>query len=215
MDIIVKKFSVKESKTMKHIYIKGKNNRVFFLFHGTGGNEHDLISIAQMIDPDAHLIGVRGNVSEHGMNRFFKRLAEGVFDEEDLINRTHELKAFMDDTKTMYVLNNHKVIGLGYSNGANILGSLLFHYRDVINHAILFHPMVPLKSIELPDLSNHHIFIGAATNDQLVYLSETEKLKNMFVNAHADVLLHLTQAGHRLTIEEIKASKDWYRHKVI
>jgi len=148
---------------MKHIYKDNSSKSTFLLLHGTGGDEHDLLSLAQYINPSYNVLSVRGEVQEHGMNRFFKRLAEGIFDEEDLVFRTQQLRGFVNLKAIEYGFDCSKVISLGYSNGANIAASILFHYQDAFEKAILLHPMVPLRK-ELPDLSNVSIFIGAGKN---------------------------------------------------
>ena len=148
--------------TMKHIYKAGvqPDAPTLLLLHGTGGTENDLIGLAEMIAPGASILGVRGNVSENGMPRFFRRLAEGVFD-EDLIARTAELGAFIDAAAVEYGFDRSNVYALGYSNGANIAASLMFHHADVFKGAILHHPMVPLRGLTLPDLKGLPVFIGA------------------------------------------------------
>jgi len=132
---------------MRHIFQKGNDlsKPTLLLLHGTGGTEHDLLPIAEIIDPNASVLSVRGNVSENGMPRFFKRLAEGVFDEKDLIFRTKELYDFLDEAAEKYALDRANMYAIGYSNGANIAASLLFHYKDVLKGAILHHPMVPRR----------------------------------------------------------------------
>ncbi len=95
---------------MKHVFEQGTSENVLLLLHGTGGNEHDLLSLGRFIDPNASLLGVRGSVSENGMPRFFKRLKEGVFDEKDLIERTEELKNFIDEAAQMYGFSRENVI---------------------------------------------------------------------------------------------------------
>lgn len=196
---------------MKHIFKKGDNHRTLLLFHGTGGSEKDLIPISEMIDPNANILSIRGDVLENGMSRFFKRIAEGIFDEQDLIKRTHDLKNFIDEAIQTYALDKDKLIGFGYSNGANILGSLLFHYPDVINYAILSHPMVPLRKIELPDLKNTHVFIGAGYDDPIIVQDETIELINIFKGAHATVTSLYTDYGHRFSEPELKGIIDWYQ----
>src|SRR5690625_2441372 len=109
------------------------------LLHGTGGTEKDLIPLAEEIDSTASVLSVRGNVLEQGMPRFFRRLAEGVFDEEDLLFRTKELNQFIDQMPEKHEFNRRNVVAIGYSNGANIASSLLFHYQDALKGAILLH----------------------------------------------------------------------------
>ena len=196
---------------MKHIFKKGENDRTLILFHGTGGSEKDLIPIAEMIDPKANILSVRGDVLENGMPRFFKRISEGVFDEEDLIERTHHLKAFIDEAIQTYNFNINKAIGFGYSNGANIIGSLLFHYPDLIKYAILSHPMVPFKDMKPTGLDDTHIFIGAGYEDPLIDIDETKTLINLFKNANANVKEVFTDYGHRFSEPELKGIINWYQ----
>ncbi|GGI16249.1 alpha/beta hydrolase [Gottfriedia solisilvae] len=197
---------------MKHIFIKGTNpsKPTFLLLHGTGGNEHDLLPIAGMIDDEASILSVRGNVSENGMPRFFKRLAEGVFDEEDLVFRTKELKEFIDQASTDYDFNPNHVIAIGYSNGANIAGSLLFHYEDALKGAMLLHPMVPIRNLDLPEMKNISVFIGAGKNDPICLPQETEELASLLQGAGATVETHWENNGHSLTRTEIEKAAEWY-----
>lgn len=180
----------------------------FLLLHGTGGDEHDLVPLAHIIDPTFNILSVRGDVSERGMNRFFKRLSEGVFDEEDLIYRTHQLKAFIDQASIDYGFDRSQVIALGYSNGANIAASLLFHYEDALNKALLFHPVVPLRKA-LPDLKQVSVFISAGKNDPLCNPLISQALADLLTDAHASVSLHWENGGHQLTEAEIYAAKTW------
>ncbi|MGM7722429.1 alpha/beta hydrolase [Metabacillus sp. Hm71] len=197
---------------MKHIFIEGKNKNAptLLLLHGTGGNERDLLPIAEMIDHDASVLGVRGNVLENGMPRFFRRLAEGVFDKEDLIFRTKELNEFLSEMAEQYQFNRNNVVAIGYSNGANIAASLMYHYKNALNGAILLHAMVPRRGIEVPDLANTPVFIGAGTNDPLIPQAETKELANVLRQANAAVTEHWGNAGHQLTREEIEKAKEWY-----
>ncbi|WP_339146347.1 MULTISPECIES: alpha/beta hydrolase [unclassified Sutcliffiella] len=194
---------------MKHIFNKG-SERVLLLLHGTGGTEQDLLPLAEMLDPEASVLSVRGNVTENGMPRYFRRLSEGVFDEEDLIFRTKELHDFLDEASEKYHFNRENVIAVGYSNGANIAGSLLFHYEKALKAAILYHPMVPRRGMELPDLSTTPVFIGAGKNDPICPASETEELSNLLEAAGSKVEIHWEFQGHQLTHTEVQASKKWY-----
>ncbi|CAM3880463.1 alpha/beta hydrolase [Mesobacillus thioparans] len=197
---------------MKHIFNKGKvsTKPTLLMLHGTGGNELDLLPLAGMIDDEASVLSVRGNVLENGMPRFFKRLAEGVFDEEDLIFRTKELNEFLDEAAEKYGFDRNNVIAVGYSNGANIAASLMFHYQNALKGAILHHPMVPRRGIELPDLTGTPVFIAAGTNDPICPPSESEELKSLLEKAGADVELHWENRGHQLTREEVEAAAQWY-----
>jgi phospholipase/carboxylesterase len=198
---------------MKHIFNKGKDSAkpTFLMLHGTGGNELDLLPLAGMIDDEASVLSVRGNVLENGMPRFFRRLAEGVFDEEDLIFRTKELNEFLDEAAVKYDFDRENIIAIGYSNGANIAASLLFHYQNALKGAILHHPMVPRHGIELPDLTGKHVFIAAGTNDPICPSTESEELQSLLEKANANVSLHWEHRGHQLTREEVEAAADWYR----
>ncbi|SEP65142.1 alpha/beta hydrolase [Piscibacillus halophilus] len=195
---------------MKHIFREGQNEKTLLLLHGTGGNEEDLLPLADMIDPEANILSVRGNVNENGMNRFFRRVAEGVFDEEDLIKRTKELNDFLDEKSQEYGFDRDQVYAVGYSNGANIAGSLLYHYQDTLKGAMLFHPMVPRRGIHLPNHSNLNVFIGAGKNDPICPASEAEELKTSLEKSGISVDLHWTNMGHQLTRDEVEAAKDWY-----
>ncbi|MGV3465901.1 MAG: alpha/beta hydrolase [Heyndrickxia sp.] len=197
---------------MKHFFQKGKDlsKPTLLLLHGTGGNELDLLPVAGRIDDEASILSVRGNVLENGMPRFFRRLSEGVFDEEDLIFRTKELNEFLDDAAEKYLFDRNNIFAIGYSNGANIAASLLFHYQNALKGAILHHPMVPRRGIELPDLTGKNVFIAAGTNDPICSPAESEELLSILENAHASVELHLENRGHQLTFSEVEAAAKWY-----
>ncbi|MFD1356552.1 alpha/beta hydrolase [Fictibacillus halophilus] len=197
---------------MKHLFKKGSDERkpVLLLLHGTGGNEEDLLALADMISPDSAVLSVRGNVSENGMPRFFRRLAEGVFDEEDLIFRTKELNEFIDESANKYQFDRNNVVAVGYSNGANIAGSLIFHYKNALKGAILHHPMVPRRGIDLPDLTNLPVFIGAGKNDPICPAAETEELENLLTNAGAKVHVKWENMGHQLSRAEVEEAAEWF-----
>jgi phospholipase/carboxylesterase len=198
---------------MKHIFKRGKNplKPVLLLLHGTGGTEQDLLPIAELIDPDASVLSVRGNVLENGMPRFFRRLAEGVFDEKDLVFRTEELNAFINKAAVDYDFDRSNVIAIGYSNGANIAASLLFHYENALKGAVLHHPMVPLRGIKLPDLNAIQVFIAAGENDPICPMKESEDLAELLTDAGAVTTLQWEANGHSLTRTEIEAAAKWYQ----
>jgi len=197
---------------VKHIFQKGKdpNKPTLLILHGTGGNERDMLPIAEMIDPDASVLSVRGNILENGMPRFFRRVAEGVFDEEDLIFRTKELNEFLDDAAKEYEFDRNNIVAVGYSNGANIAASLMFHYQDALKGASLHHPMVPRRGIELPDLTGQSVFIAAGTNDPICPAQESEELQELLEKANAKVEIHWENNGHQLTGSEVEAARKWF-----
>jgi len=197
---------------MKHIFQKGNPSKpTLLLLHGTGGNELDLLPLAGKIDDEANFLSVRGNVLENGMPRFFRRIAEGVFDEEDLIFQTKELNEFLDEAAEKYGFDRGNMVAIGYSNGANIAASLLFHYQHALKAAILHHPMVPRRGIDLPDLTGKSVFIAAGTNDPICPPQESEELQYLLEKANADVELHWENRGHQLTAQEVEAAASWYR----
>jgi phospholipase/carboxylesterase len=202
---------------MKHVFQKGKDTSkpVLLLLHGTGGNELDLLPLAEIIDPGASVLSVRGNVLENGMPRFFRRLAEGIFDEEDLIFRTKELNEFLNEAAKTYEFDRNNIVAIGYSNGANIAASLLFHYKDALKAAVFHHPMVPRRGIQLPNLAETAVFIAAGTNDPICAPSESEELKTLLENANANVTMHWENRGHQLTMGEVEKAKEWYDNTVL
>lgn len=201
-----------EGIKMEYIFKQGKDTGkpVLLLLHGTGGNEKDLLPLAELIDPDASVLSVRGNVLENGMPRFFRRLSEGIFDEEDLIFRTKELHEFLDEAANEHHFDRSNIIAIGYSNGANIAASLLFHFEGTLKGAILHHPMVPRREIELPNLNNVSVFIAAGKNDPLCRAEESEELDQLLMDAGANTAIHWEMNGHSLTNTEVAAAASWY-----
>lgn len=198
---------------MIHIYKENDSSAVtLLLLHGTGGDEKDLLPLADIIDPSANILSVRGQVLENGSNRFFRRLAMGVFDLEDLVFRTKRLKEFVDWAADHYHFDRNRVVAIGYSNGANIAASMLFHYSDALQRAILFHPMVPIRK-ELPNLTGIGVFISAGQNDSICPPEESQELSELLSSAKADVHLSWQPGGHRLSMEEIIEAKAWYEKK--
>ena len=180
------------------------------LLHGTGGNEQDLIPLGQELYPRAAILSPRGKVLESGMPRFFRRLAEGVFDIEDLKFRTHELADFVRKASKVYKFDLRYIISIGYSNGANIASSLLLIHPEIITSVVLFRAMVPFIPKKVPNLTGKNIFIGAGQYDPIVSRKQTETLFGFFEKAGANVVLHFEEnSGHELGYDEISAAKDW------
>ncbi|MGI8649595.1 MAG: alpha/beta hydrolase [Rubrobacter sp.] len=195
-----------------HRYVPGKSQdgETILVLHGTGGNEEDLIPLAQELAPDANILSPRGKALEFGAPRFFRRLAEGVFDHEDLVARTHELAAFVRWAAGEYSFDPKKLVAVGYSNGANIAGSLMLFHPDLISGAILFRAMVPFEpEDELPDLGGVGVFIGAGTADQMIPQDQTRRLAEILTESGAKVDLRWKDTGHGLTREEVEEAKEW------
>lgn len=183
------------------------------LLHGTGGDEHDLLDLGRMLDPGAALLSPRGKVLEHGMPRFFRRLAEGVFDIDDLKQRTYELADFITAAGKTYGFDAHRVIAVGFSNGANIAGSLLLLRPGLLAGAALLHPMVPFVPQVIPDLAGTPVFVGAGRADPIAPPPETERLVALLESTHAQLTLQWLPGGHSLSHEEVRAVREWLRQQ--
>src|SRR6266852_3719009 len=192
-----------------HEFVPGSSKRTLLLLHGTGGNERDLIPLGREIDPAAAILSPRGKVLENGMPRFFRRLAEGIFDEEDLKRRTHELADFVGAAAQHYQFAADKVVAVGYSNGANIAASLLLLRPETLRAAVLFRVMVPLIPEKLPDLSSVRVWIGAGDQDPIIPTSETQRLVELLRRAGAEVTIRFANATHGLTDAEVRTAKKW------
>ena len=192
-----------------HEFVPGISNRTLLLLHGTGGNERDLIPLGRELDSTAALLSPRGKVLENGMPRFFRRLAEGVFDVEDLKQRTNELADFVAAAVRQYRLAADRVVAVGYSNGANIVTSMLLLRPEILRTAILFRTMVPLVPDNLPDLSSVRVWIGAGDQDPIIPASETQRLATLFRRGGADVTIRFAHATHGLTNAEVKMARLW------
>jgi len=192
-----------------HEFVPGISNRTLLLLHGTGGNEHDLIPLGRELDPNASLLSPRGKILENGMPRFFRRLAEGVFDVEDLKQRTNELADFVDGAAQHYKLAADQVVAVGYSNGANIAASMLLLRPEILSAAILFRAMVPLLPEKLPNLSSVRVWIGAGDQDSIIPVSEAQRLSELLRRAGADVTIRFANATHGLTDADVKAARHW------
>jgi predicted esterase len=183
--------------------------RVLLLLHGTGGDENDMIPLGRDLDPSAALLSLRGNVLENGMPRFFRRLAEGVFDEEDVVRRANELADFIPAAAAKYKFDPERLTAFGYSNGANIAAAVFLLRPGVIKSAILLRAMVPLTPAARPDLSGTRIMICSGTRDPIIPLENAERLAGMLRQGGAEVTLRTEEAGHQLVFAEIAAAKSW------
>jgi predicted esterase len=194
-----------------HRFVPGKNSDAptLLVLHGTGGDETDLFSLAKMIDGNAAVLSPRGKVLENGMPRFFRRLAEGVFDIADLKFRTAELAEFVSNASEVYGFDPSSVIALGYSNGANIAASLLLLGPETLSKAILFRAMLPLTPDHTPKLSGKKVFISAGRFDAMIPQEGTIALQKLLEKAGAQVTLNWVESTHSLIRSEIEQAKVW------
>ena len=182
------------------------------LLHGTGGDERDLLPLAQGFGPGLNVLSVRGNVSEGGMPRFFARLGMGVFDEDDVRFRTHELAAFLAQVGQQEGFDATQVVAVGYSNGANIAGSLLLLYPDLLAGAVLWRPMQPLTRDvpAVPTTRRPPVLFNPGSRDPTVDPAATERYAALLTRAGFRLTRHDTPAGHNLTQADIDGGIAWF-----
>jgi phospholipase/carboxylesterase/glyoxalase family protein len=194
-----------------HRFLPGEDDSgaTLLLLHGTGGNEEDLIPLGQELAPGTAILSPRGKVSELGAPRFFRRLAEGVFDHEDLVFRTHELAEFVEGASEEYGFDKRKLVAAGYSNGANIAASVILLHPGLLSAAVLFRAMVPFEPEMMPDLSGMPVFMASGRRDQMIPPDNSQRLADILSEAGADVDLRWRDTGHGLTYEEVGEAKEW------
>lgn len=178
------------------------------LLHGTGGDENDLLPLGALM-PGANLLSPRGQVLEHGKPRFFRRLAEGVFDVDDLRRRAADLARFVGEAAAAYGFDPSRVYALGFSNGANIASATALLHPGIFRGTVLFRAMVPLEPDPLPTLPDFRALISNGRTDPLVSIEETERLARLLQRAGADVELHWQPAGHQLMPTDFNAARTW------
>jgi predicted esterase len=207
---------------LHHIYRQAEqpSGRTLLLLHGTGGDERDLLPLATQFDSDLNVLSVRGNVSENGMPRFFRRLGMGVFDEDDVRFRTHELVHFLRGIAPRYGFDLQSIIALGYSNGANLIGSVLLLYPELLAGAALMRPMQPLT--EAPEAgssgdsqnapqSSIPVFFAPGLRDPTVDPAATERYAALLAARGFQLTRYDAPAGHNLTPQDVAQAANWYK----
>lgn len=192
-----------------HRFETGTTGTTLLLLHGTGADEHDLIPLGRAVAPGAALLSPRGQVLENGMPRFFRRLAMGVFDVEDLKGRTADLARFVEAAAEHYAIDLSRTVVLGYSNGANIGASLLLSNPGLVRAAALLHAMVPFRPDEPPDLAGTAVLVTGGMQDPMIPGDQTHELAEILKRAGADVELSLGPGGHELTNPELQKVGAW------
>ena len=174
------------------------------LLHGTGGTEDDLLPLGESLLPGAAQLSPRGRVLENGMPRFFRRLAEGVFDLDDLRRRTIELAEFVEEARATYDLGPAPPVAVGLSNGANVAAAMLLLRPGALGGALLLRPMVPLVPDPLPALGGVPVQINAGTADPIVTPAQSEALAELLRRAGAAVTIDWIGGGHRLVAQDLE-----------
>jgi phospholipase/carboxylesterase len=195
-----------------HRFVPAEENtsaETLVVLHGTGGDENDLVEIGRAIAPGASILSPRGNVLENGAPRFFKRLAEGVFDPKEVRSRAEELAGFIRAAISKYSLNSERIFAMGYSNGANIASTIMLIDPELLRGAILFRPMLVLETDGRSDLSGRGVLISAGQLDPIVPVKSVVRLVELFEASHADVALKWQQAGHSLLPSEVREAAAW------
>lgn len=178
-------------------------------FHGTGGTEDQFHGLAEQLMPGAHVVSPRGDVSEMGANRFFRRTGEGVYDMDDLAQRTAAMAAFIENEKAR--TGAIRVLGLGYSNGANILAAVALKRTDLVDDLALMHPLIPWVPDAQPGLSGRRILITAGQRDPICPAPETQALADYFAAQEASVQTVWHPGGHEVRQEEINALQQFFK----
>jgi predicted esterase len=203
--------------TYRHVFQRAASDDAWtlLLLHGTGGSERDLLplgsALGQLSGREFHILSPRGDVLERGMPRFFRRFAEGKFDEDDIRYRAARLGEFVLSAAERYRFRPDRVIAAGFSNGANIAASLLLLRPEILKAAALFSPMTPLLPASAPDLADVDVLIAAGRLDPMAPPEETTRLADLLRAYGADVNVHWSQAGHTITREAVTAAGGWLK----
>lgn len=185
----------------------GESDLVVITLHGTGGNEETLTPLARMVDPRCTVVGVRGNVQEGGMPRFFRRFAEGVFDLEDVVRRADALADFLLALQSHAMVSGRRVVVVGYSNGANVASALMLRHAGVISRAILFRAMVTIEPRTAVDLSGARVLLLSGERDPIVPVSNAARLAEGLRRAGASVTHTVLPTDHGLSRSDIEAAR--------
>ncbi|MBJ6135437.1 alpha/beta hydrolase [Ochrobactrum sp. Q0168] len=180
---------------------------LFIVFHGTGGDENQFFGLAEQLMPEATVVSPRGDVSEFGAARFFRRTGEGVYDMPDLARATDKMAGFIAALVEDY--KPSEVIALGYSNGANIMANLLIEKGRIFDKAVLLHPLIPFKPVDNPGLEGTKILMTAGRMDPICPPDLTDALEHYFESQKADVNLVWHPGGHELRQSELSAVQEF------
>lgn len=202
---------------MIHKFIQGTNPKrpTMVLFHGTGGNENDLIQMAKMIDSQANILALRGDVLENGMLRFFNRFRPGVFDYEDINSRVESLDIFLHRACQQYHLDRHDLFAIGYSNGANIISQMILKKEISFHYAVLMHAMDIDPKKEIIKHTETEVLMTNGENDPIVPVASFRSLESRFMKLGIRMKSLTFTHGHQVSNEEVHAVIKWYQETII
>ncbi|ASO20375.1 phospholipase/carboxylesterase [Actinoalloteichus hoggarensis] len=197
-------------RPLRHRFHPGdEDSPVLLLLHGTGGGPDDLVGLARELSPTAPLIAPAGPVSEHGAARWFRRLAEGVFDDADVVARAHQLADFVDDARHRHGLADRRLIALGFSNGANIAAAVVLLRPASLREAVLFSAMMPLPDAPEESLTGSRVLLSNGKRDPMAPLPAADRLVAALAENSAQVTTHRHPGGHEITVTGLQAARDW------
>lgn len=196
----------------KYLYQDNGATKTLVLLHGTGGDEHDLLPLSKKLDLDVNILSLRGNVSENGMNRFFKRLSFGVFDEDNIRQEAEKLRMFISTYLDVHSMDSSDLLFLGYSNGANMIVSLALLHPQTVTTAALMHPMLPLQ-IEKSDLNQATFAVTYGKKDRMISPTETQTLITVLREKGGEVSVFSHSGGHEVTQDEILFISNFFLQK--
>lgn len=195
--------------SMDYLFIKGKSDETIVMFHGTGGDKHDLLEISEYINKDANYLGLNGNILEGSLRRFFKRNKHGL-DVKNMIEETRLIIKELKELSENYYFDIAKMNAVGYSNGANMIVSLLFEKEDIFKKVILFNPMYPREKVSDFSLENVEVFISMGLNDSIVTKESTYKLVEVLKKNNARINAFEHYSGHQINMEAVEKAKSFY-----
>ncbi len=187
----------------------GRDERTLILLHGTGDNEQSFLRLGQAVAPKAAKIALRGNVHENGMARFFRRTGEGIYDMDDLALRTGQLDAFVNAALIHYGRGREQAVGVGYSNGANILANLLFENPETLPQMVLMHPLIPFDPALKPAAKGARVLVTSGACDPISPASSTDRLEDALIDAGVRLQRYRHPGGHEIRMEEVDAIQAW------
>jgi phospholipase/carboxylesterase len=198
-------------QSFRHLYRSGTRASPIslLLLHGTGGDEHDMVPLADLIAPGATLISPRGQVSENGAPRFFRRFAEGVLDVDDWRERSQALADFVGSICAEQGIAPNTLFAVGYSNGANIAQGLLLLRPEVLGGAVLFRPTFITDDVPMKDLSGHPVLLLGGDSDPITAPEDLPRIAELLQKRSASVTVKAVKGSHGLVPDDIIAAQRW------